>query len=281
MDRFNISVLVCSYNPNYEKMIETLNSIILQINIKFQIVVADDGSKEDYFDNIEKFFREKSFNDYKLVKNDKNQGTVLNVISGVMVCDGEYIKPISPGDFLHNENVLFDWYNYSKNKNYGLVGSNYVCYNYDKNNKFQVISNLANPQVIYKNTENLTRAYVLFDNIFLGAATLVKKELLVKYLDLMKNKVIYAEDNVYRIMAFCNEKVGFYNKETIFYEFGTGVSTSSNIEWKNKIRNDWENTNKIIQKLDTVNHKLKKDLELITKLNAENFSKIKRVISKN
>ena len=38
-----VSVLVITYNPKKEKLMQTLNSILLQKGIKFEIVIADDG----------------------------------------------------------------------------------------------------------------------------------------------------------------------------------------------------------------------------------------------
>ena len=64
---YDVSALILTYNPNFEKLIYTLNSFMLQKNIKLQIVIADDGSNKDYFNEIRQYFKERDFGDYKLM----------------------------------------------------------------------------------------------------------------------------------------------------------------------------------------------------------------------
>ena len=52
----DISVLVLIYNSKYEKIRPTLNSIVCQKNINYEIIFADDGSKEQHMDEIHDFF---------------------------------------------------------------------------------------------------------------------------------------------------------------------------------------------------------------------------------
>ena len=44
-----ISVIVCTYNANWEKTKNTLFSIIRQKNVIFEIIVTDDGSASNNF----------------------------------------------------------------------------------------------------------------------------------------------------------------------------------------------------------------------------------------
>lgn len=37
--------------------------------------------------------------DYKLVASPKNRGIVQNILQGVLVCCGEFVKLLSQGDF--------------------------------------------------------------------------------------------------------------------------------------------------------------------------------------
>lgn len=80
---YEISVVVIQYNPIWEKLMYTLQSILQQTEIRYEIVIADDGSRDKYFDKTIDFFKEKKFCDYQIVDNTKNQGTVKNVLSGL------------------------------------------------------------------------------------------------------------------------------------------------------------------------------------------------------
>ena len=45
-----VTVLLASYNPRIEKLKTCLKSIILQRDISTQIVITDDGSRDNQFD---------------------------------------------------------------------------------------------------------------------------------------------------------------------------------------------------------------------------------------
>lgn len=112
MSTYDVSVICLAYNADINKLLTTLKSIIYQENCNFEVIVADDGSKNNYRELIEKYFRKNNFVNYKLVLNTKlntkNHGTVENLISGLDVASGKYVKQISPGDY------LFDQYTLSK-----------------------------------------------------------------------------------------------------------------------------------------------------------------------
>lgn len=96
-----VSVIVGAYRPDLHKMLLTLRSILLQKKCSYEIILTDDGSKENYFAEVKDFFARAPFSDYKLLPSEKNQGTVLNVWKALQVAQGEYIRLISPGDFMH------------------------------------------------------------------------------------------------------------------------------------------------------------------------------------
>ena len=59
-----VSVLVVTYNPQYSKLINTVESILLQKNVRLEIIISDDGSQNNYFEQLEEFFKEHSFSEY-------------------------------------------------------------------------------------------------------------------------------------------------------------------------------------------------------------------------
>ena len=71
MSNYEISVLVLQYNPSFEAVKRTIHSILKQQNIRFEIVVADDGSTEDYLEKLKELFAKHAFDNYTLVKNKK------------------------------------------------------------------------------------------------------------------------------------------------------------------------------------------------------------------
>ena len=62
----------------------------------------------------------------------------------------------------------------------------------------------------------------------------------MEYIQRIAGNVIYAEDNVYRLMMFDGIVADYFQKNGILYEFGSGISTSRNQEWLRKIAQDWD-----------------------------------------
>ena len=100
------SVLMLTYNSSWDKTRQTLYSVLVQKDVSFEIIIADDGSDENNFEKIREYLAAWDFTTYYLVANEQNQGIVRNFNSGLVLCKGEYIKPLSPGDFLYDENTL-------------------------------------------------------------------------------------------------------------------------------------------------------------------------------
>ncbi len=236
---YEVSLLIGTYNPDYKKLFITINSGLLQKNIDLQIVISDDGSQSFELDKLIEFFETKQFHNYVIVSLAKNGGTTRNYNNGLRYCKGDYTKLISPGDYLNGEDCLATWYEYIKNNNAVVSFSDCIHYYYE-NDEVKTVSVKSDPQ----NNKNFYRNswaynYLVFDDIVTGACTLASTEKLQKYSDLLLGKVIYAEDNIYRLMAYNNEPACYYDKDTVLYEHGSGVSTNGNKKWLERIFADY------------------------------------------
>ena len=114
---YSVSVIIATYNSDLKKIKTTLKSVINQKKIKLQIIVCDDGSEDNHFAEIESYFNKNNFNNYELVANKENRGTVINVLSGCEYAEGDYIKSLAPGDGLIYEYVLYEWISSMENDN--------------------------------------------------------------------------------------------------------------------------------------------------------------------
>lgn len=264
---FELSALVVCYEPNLKKLIMTLKSLIYQKDVCLQIVIADDGSEIDHFDDIKKFFEDNNFNDFVLVKNPKNVGTVKNSLTGVNKCKGTYVKGISPGDYLADENSLRTWLDYIKSHNLQVCGADYYCYHFNDEGKIEYTKNSLTPSIAGLSGYKLRFNYLINNDIFLGAAVICDKDLFYKYLKIIENKVKYTEDNVYRMMAYSGENLGFFNQRTVIYEVGTGISTCNNAKWAKIIKQDFIETDELILTLPSKDKKLQKIYHKFCKLN--------------
>lgn len=240
---FAVTVAVLTYNPDPGKLLATLRSIVLQEGIAFEIVIADDGSARKCFDTVRAFFADMNFNAYRIVENPQNQGTVCNTLSAVENSYGKYIKLISPGDLLGGKAVLQKWVAAMEKSGAALSFADAVYYAPVEDSLQPVITNAHPSQIrcyVQGNTQKARYNYLICDDLFLGAATMCLRETLLPYLQEICGKVIYAEDNIYRLMAYDRIPVCYFPENAVVYETGLGVSTSGNDVWRIRLRKDWD-----------------------------------------
>ena len=244
--KIECSVVVCTYNPDWEKLRLTLKSIIMQKDCIYQIVITDDGSDDNLFTRAVEFFSRHNFTNYKLQSNSKNMGTVYNILQGIRVASGEFVKSISPGDFLHGKYVLREWIDFMREHRECVMSYSDAIYYRMKNNKIVATKEFAHPQCVDVHETISPRQYLISNDVCLGAATMVRRNLWIKYLEKIVGKVVYAEDNSYRIMMYCGERFAYIPKSFVLYEYGTGVSTSGSDVWGERLRKDWQKTDEIM-----------------------------------
>ncbi len=244
-EKFDISVLIAFYHPIWEKVKLTLQSIITQKNISLQIVITDDGSADNLFSQTKEYFAQNSFEDYTLLPHEQNSGTVLSLYDGLQLCQGKYVKLFSPGDFLSGEYVLREWIA-ELDRTHSIVSFSKAIYYYKEEGRFCAVSAVASPQCADKWDTKLKKYYLLCDDFGLGAATLMTTAAAKEYFSLIKGKVVYAEDNIYRIMAAKGEKFSFYQAPCIYYEYGDGISTGSSSIWRERLEKDILACNEVI-----------------------------------
>ena len=247
-----VSIVVVTYNPKWEKLKSTVLSAILQQGIDFEIIITDDGSANNYFEELKKLFKMHDFTDYSLLESKKNKGTVYNLKKGVDAAIGKYIKDISPGDYFYSDNTIADWIAYVQLNDVKVSFGKAVYYNDDV--QFNIIKHRTAPKYIngyrYGYNDSTRKEYLLMDDMALGAAVLCEREILNKYLSLIVDKVKLGEDFAYSLMVFNGIHLNLYDKNVVFYEFGNGVSTSGNERYTAIMLADWENMHNIMLNCD-------------------------------
>lgn len=265
--KYEVSVVVCMYNPDLNKALQTVRSVIDQKDVTAELIITDDGSKNNYFDEIESYLRSASFADYKMIACETNQGTVRNIIQGVNAASGEYIKGISPGDFLNGDHILRDWLDHLKAD--GSKWSFSYVKNYTSNagakNKRVVI--FPRDDEVYLNGSEFDkrRSYCVLCNAPIGAAILSERRIMLDYLEFIADEIKYVEDIIWRLMMFKGDVGCFYPFETTCYEVGTGISTSGSKKWRRIISDEMSKVKDLMEKIadldDSVQMKLLKEAQ--------------------
>lgn len=275
-----VSVLILTYEPDLQKLKTTIASALLQENVSLQIVISDDGSKNFPQKDLVLFFQNNSFDNYIISRSEKNRGTVFNVKKGLEKCTGEYLKIISPGDCINGTNTLYEWISLMEVEKADLSFTDII--NYSNDSEYKTYRLKTHPQVnngFFYNSWYYN--YLIFGDIAVGASSLTTVKLAKKYINLIVGKVIYAEDNIYRIMAADHVSMFYFNKNGILYEYGTGISTSNSNKWGQRLSDDWTETDKII--LSTMNDDslLNRNFKRIVyyRYKTDIFSKIKKYLT--
>lgn len=225
------SVVVCTYHPNWEKLWLTIKSILVQEDCDFEIIITDDGSSDNYFYKIQDCFSRWKFDNYELVASFENVGTVRNALRGIRASKGEFVKLISPGDYLYGKKTLRQWIDFMhKHKDCVMSYGDAVYYHW-RNEELIPVRVRSNPQSIKQDV----KSFLLYGDICLGAATLVRRKEWIKYLEIMSGRVIYAEDFSYKMMLYCGEKIIYFPQCCLLYEYGTGISTCNSQSWRNRL----------------------------------------------
>lgn len=249
MSKFDVSFVVLTYNPNITKLILTIKSILIQKMLKYEIIISDDGSKHFPRQELEVFFYDNKFKNFTILENQMNEGTVINFFRGVNQATGQYIKGISPGDYISDEFAIFNWLKELRKHNADWSFAKYMAYSSNENNSIYFLNAYSHPQdenCYILNNSTAVWNYVVSNDSAVGATTICKKETLIKYLKIILYKVIYTEDLIFKLMMLDNINYLFYPNITMLYEFGSGISTGKRKKWYRLITKDFIECNNII-----------------------------------
>lgn len=242
--KYDISVPVITYNPKSEQLFHTLNSILRQQDISFEIIIADDGSKENYEKEIRVFFQKVGFDNYKLLLNKKNKGTVCNLLGAVEAAQGKYVKPISPGDYLYAENSLALMYAFMEENNAKAAFGRAVFYCdrgalHVENKKSPVFDSIYRSDEKKYNYIRAMKHQLIYGDFILGASIIYEKETFQECLNFLAGSVKYMEDVSMQLLAVKKERLFAIPQNVVWYEYGSGISTNQKLNFSNRLYQDW------------------------------------------
>lgn len=235
------SVVVAQYNPIWDKVRCTLDSILSQRNCDYEIVIADDGSECTHFDKIKTYFAERNYENYHLVDNKVNGGTVNNIISGIKASAGRYVRVIAPGDMLYEDTTLYKIVGFMDENNAKVMFGK-MAYFEETDGEIEIVSKqvpIDFRPYKKKNVNSIkTHLLILGDNIS-GASYTWDREYYLDCLLGISGKVRYLEDCLNATAIYDNHMIYFLDEFVTWYEHGTGISTSKSNKWFLILAEDW------------------------------------------
>ena len=244
-----VSVILLTYNADWDKLAMTLRSVLCQTHVTFQLIIADDGSKVCWDDKIRQVCEARGFTRYAFANSPENGGTCRNIYNGLALAKGRYTKALSPGDMLYDPTTLYRWVSFMREQNCCISFANAVYYNTEGGQpKVLQVPNAPRQPGIYRRCRrrSLFVNYLLANDSLSGATLMMDTALMTHYLEQMLGKVIYAEDYMVRIAVFENKQIRHFDAKGVWYEYGTGVSTTKVEKWAALLKKDFDACNAII-----------------------------------
>lgn len=215
MGKYKISVIVPVYNK--EKYLkECIESILQQTLSNIEIVIVDDGSKDESI-NIAKEYAKKNEN-IKLISQE-NQGVISARITGYKNASGEYIAWVDADDFIE-ENMYEKLYTKAIETDSDIAICKYDFYPYTPSKK----------NIWYENYNGKVD-YKFLKKSSLQVNKIVKKELLekVNLIDLFER----IGESCYTIVILNTDKIVTIDEALYHYRVGhESLSTNyKNCDW--------------------------------------------------
>lgn len=233
-----VSVIVLTYNPDNEKLHRTLLAAAAQKDIDFEILISDDGSANADFSFLEQL----GLPNCRLLAHPQNQGTVKNCLSALREAAGEYVFLTSAGDYLYDEHTLADFYKFASQNNALLCFGNavYYCASGDTARLTRSHTTPYCPQMFTcKTPGSKVKTHFYGDNWVIGAAYFRHRETALKYFEQIADVSVYVEDNTSTAFALADGiPLCHYDRNIVWYEDGTGVSTGASEKWRARIAQD-------------------------------------------
>ena len=201
MNECKLSIIVPVYGV--EKYIDKcLNSLVKQSLKEIEIIVVNDGTKDNSQKIIDKYVKKYPDKIKSYIKENGGQGSARNY--GLKKATGEYIGYVDSDDFVEKD-MYKKLYNKAKENNYDIV----VCGNFNVSEDYQ-----------NKNIDAFINNYNTdLENIFFGKMAvwnkIYKRDILIKNKLEFKEKVWY-EDLAFTLKAIMNSNTFAFIDEPLY-----------------------------------------------------------------
>jgi glycosyltransferase involved in cell wall biosynthesis len=225
MREIEVSVVIPVYN-NKEGVLKAINSILNQEDFNnYEIIVVDDGSKDDTYEALLDFVERQNKKDVIKVSKQHNQGPAAARNNGIKNARGKYIAFLDSDDSWYKDKMKVQMNLFKKDKDLKLVSSTY------NNNRF---NNL-------KEIHILDLKMMLFRNYIYTSTVVVDKKALEEA-ELFNQKQKYSEDYDLWLRLVGKYKCAVINKSLVQYgegkiSFGTGLSSKLWLMEKGELAN--------------------------------------------
>lgn len=249
----DVSIIVLLYNADCIKLERTIRSVINQQSVNFEVILTDDGSQINPHDMVKSILDKYQYTNYMFNRNEKNAGTIKNILSALKFARGKYIYLTSPGDMIFDEYTMKDFFDFAEKNQAKVCFGDYIPYN-AQNNRVQIFEGVSHPPApsVFEHPHSFfeSKVYSLFGSSILGPSFFRTKEYATTYFTLASQSAKYVEDNTSIVFSLAEHiPIHHCNRHICWYEQGCGISTSGNAEWLKLGRKDYINTYILAKKM--------------------------------
>lgn len=223
-----LTVIILQYRPDPRALRRTLAALAMQDTRDFAVVLGDDGSAEDYFAESRAYLAEHGITDVQTVKLTPNGGTVKNVQNALRAAKTRWVLTLSPGDFVYDSATIGWWLERLK-ADAPRVAFGKQAYFTPGDDPQPLPGESPFDRTPYDpahyDAKTICRNLLLYDDGISGAGLVYERELLLAAMDKMAGRVRLAEDFSLRMFAVQGVHITRYDRPTVWYEYGGGVST--------------------------------------------------------
>ncbi|WP_261882421.1 glycosyltransferase family 2 protein [Vibrio pelagius] len=234
-----VSVIVPVYNS--EKYIEkTLSSLLSQTLEELEIIIIDDGSKDNSLFLIKSILERTPTKKFVRLINRENKGVSFTRNEGIRLAKGEYVIQLDSDDWCEKNWIEKLYLNAITND------SDIVICNYKKvfrSKELLVIEPRYNSSIEYIN------AMLVGDISGFSWNKLVRKEVIIRNNIIFPVNINYCEDLIFFIDVFnCSSSISYINDALVYYNNDNPSSITKKMD-KKKV-------NQIIKSIDFIEGRL-------------------------
>lgn len=220
MEKDLVTIIIAIYNA--EKYLDkTINSVLNQTYKNFELILIDDGSKDNSLEICEKY--KNKDNRIRLIKQE-NLGVSASRNKGLEIANGEFICFMDADDYIE-QNMLEEYIGIYKKYNYDLIVSGYFS-------EIDLDNNISYDKIYLPN-----KRYSTIDQIKEDFVLMWDKHLLYNIWNKFYKKSLIDEYNIRFIKQNWGEDIEFnreyllkintlYNSEKCFYHYVRGRKDS-------------------------------------------------------
>lgn len=228
MDKL-LTVLVAQYRPDPDALRRTLASLAMQTTREFAVVLADDGSPQDFFVQSQAFLAAQGITDVQCIAMRQNGGTVCNLLNALQHIATRWVLTLSPGDYLYDEETLAWWLGRLQADAPRVAFARQAYYTPEPvptPAPGETPFDRTPYDPAHYDTGTIKRNLLLYDDGISGCGMVYERDLFAEALEKMAGRVRLAEDFAVRMFAVQGIPIRRYDRLTTWYEYGAGVSTN-------------------------------------------------------